>query len=143
MEEGIRPLGVAVVGQHNVGKSTIIRKGLHQFGLSKPALLRDTISAYAMRCILDQEPEQVRVLEINSSAFVGPTGRELRWPEELGRIEGAVICYDASDLPSLKGVPELLGTFSVCSRQSIIDSHALCIRRILQQVPCRYCGDGL
>lgn len=123
-DEEVRTMGVAVVGQRDVGKTSIIRKGLRQYGLSRPMAVSDKIKAYAIRCVLDQPAaENIRVLELDSAAFVAASGTELAWPAELsdmnrpghGKIEGAVICYDAGNLPSLKGVPELLGTSHVHS----------------------------
>lgn len=31
------------------------------------------------------------------------------WPKELPRVDGVIICYDASDEASFARVPELLG----------------------------------
>lgn len=118
-DDGVRTMGIAVVGQRSVGKTSVIRRGLRQYGISRPTVLSNMIRAYAIRCVLDQSAaEKIRILELDSAAFVAPTGTELAWPTQLadserpghGKIDGAIICYDAGNLPSLKGVPELLGT---------------------------------
>ena len=52
-----------------------------------------------------QSTVHVRVLDVDSAALQ-PNNL---WPKELPRVDGVIICYDASDESSFARVPELLG----------------------------------
>jgi len=45
------------------------------------------------------------VLDVDSAALEPGS----LWPKELPRVDGVIICYDASDEASFTRVPELLG----------------------------------
>jgi hypothetical protein len=52
-----------------------------------------------------QSTVHVRVLDVDSAALQPDN----LWPRELPRVDGVIICYDASDEASFARVPELLG----------------------------------
>lgn len=110
---------MAIVGHRGTGKSTAIRKGLRTFGVSRPTTFNEHVRAYTIRAVLGSNaPENVRVLEVNTPAFVHKTNWSgISWPASLRdgyglrNVQGAIVCYDAGNLGSIRGVPELLGTF--------------------------------
>ena len=56
-----------------------------------------------------QSTVHVRVLDVDSAALQSNN----LWPKELPRVDGVIICYDASDEASFARVPELLGRLSL------------------------------
>ena len=100
---------IAVVGHHFAGKSTVIKKGLRQFGLSKPNVLSDKVTSHSTVCVVDQEQRTIEVLEIDASALLVGPNKQFSWPKSLPPIDAVVLCYDASHLPSFRGMSELLG----------------------------------
>lgn len=103
---------IAVVGHRGVGKSTLIRKGLRQFGLSKPNTISDKITSHSTVCIVDSEQRTIEVLEIDASILLNGPTRRFAWPRFLPRIDGVILCYDAMQMSSFRGMAELLENFS-------------------------------
>lgn len=52
-------------------------------------------------------PQPIRILEVDSAIVAHPDNM---WPSELPRIDGVLLCYDASSEDSFTRIPELLGT---------------------------------
>ncbi len=100
---------IAVVGHHCAGKSTVIKKGLRQFGLSKPNVLSDKVTSHSTVCVVDQEQRTIEVLEIDASALLSGPSRVFSWPKSLPPIDAVILCYDASHRPSFRDMSELLG----------------------------------
>ena len=54
----------------------------------------------------NRSPQSVRILEVDSSIVTYPDNL---WPPELPRLDGVLLCYDASNEDSFTRIPELLG----------------------------------
>lgn len=104
---------IAVVGHKSSGKSTVIRKGLRQFGLSKPTVVSDRITSHSTICIVDQKERTIEVLEMDASVLLNGPSRRFAWPRSLPYIDAAILCYDASQISSFRGMSELLENFAM------------------------------
>ncbi|KAE8222677.1 hypothetical protein CF319_g4169 [Tilletia indica] len=104
---------LAVVGHRGAGKSTVIKKGLKQYGLSKPNSLSEKVTSYSTKCLVDNSERTIEVLEIDAAVLLnGPTKR-FSWPKFLPSIDAVILCYDASEVSSFRSMSELLENFSV------------------------------
>ncbi|CAD6900880.1 unnamed protein product [Tilletia controversa] len=104
---------LAVVGHRSAGKSTVIKKGLKQYGLSKPNSLSEKVTSYSTMCLVDHSERTIEVLEIDAAVLLnGPTKR-FSWPKFLPSIDAVILCYDASEVSSFRSMSELLENFSV------------------------------
>jgi len=54
----------------------------------------------------NRSPQAVRILEVDSALVAHPDNL---WPPELPRVDGVLLCYDASNEDSFTRIPELLG----------------------------------
>lgn len=54
----------------------------------------------------NKNPQAVRILEVDSALVAHPGNL---WPPELPRVDGVLLCYDASNEDSFTRIPELLG----------------------------------
>ncbi|PWN33248.1 ras GEF [Meira miltonrushii] len=104
---------IAVVGHKGSGKSTVIRKGLRQFGLSKPTVVSDRITSHSTICIVDQKERTIEVLEMDASVLLNGPSKRFAWPRSLPYIDAAILCYDASQISSFRGMSELLENFAM------------------------------
>lgn len=104
---------ISVVGHKGAGKSTVIRKGLRQFGLSRPTVLSDRITSHSTVCIVDQEQRTIEVLEMDASVLLNGPSKRFAWPKSLPYIDAAILCYDASQISSFRGMSELLENFAM------------------------------
>lgn len=104
---------IAVVGHQGAGKSTVIKKGLRQFGLSKPQRLADNITSHSTVCIVDHEQRTIEVLEMGASVLLNGPSKRFAWPKFLPHIDAAILCYDASEIASFRGMSELLENFAL------------------------------
>lgn len=99
---------IAVVGHKGSGKSTVIKKGLRQFGLSKPQVLSDRVTSHSTICIVNQEQRTIEVLEMDISVLMSGSGKGFTCPKFLPHIDAVIVCYDASSVSSFKYMSELL-----------------------------------
>ncbi|KAJ9108570.1 hypothetical protein QFC19_002286 [Naganishia cerealis] len=111
---------IAVVGAEQVGKTTMIGKAFKAWGLSEPmALLTEDseltprISRYVTAVDTGKPPRKrlVEILEIDIRAvrrLDSPSAAPSIWPAILPRIDGVMVCYDASNVDSLIGLPEVV-----------------------------------
>lgn len=104
---------IAVVGHRGAGKSTVIRKGLKQFGLSKPHVLSEKVTSHSTVCIVDREQRSIEVLEIDTSVLLNGPSKRFSWPKFLPHIDAVIVCYDASQITSFRGMSELLENFEI------------------------------
>lgn len=104
---------IAVVGHRGSGKSTVIKKGLRQFGLSKPQPISDKITSHSTVCIVDHEQRTIEVLEVDALVLLPGSTKRFAWPKFLPRIDAAILCYDASHAASFRGMSELLENFAM------------------------------
>ena len=78
-------------------------------------------------------PQSVRILEVDTALVAHPDNL---WPSELPRVDGVLLCYDASNEDSFTRIPELLGrsrvhssvlTLTICQAGYYGLGHALVI----------------
>ncbi|GAC94735.1 guanyl-nucleotide exchange factor [Pseudozyma hubeiensis SY62] len=111
---------IAVVGHTHSGKSTVIKKGLRQFGLSKPHVLSEKVTSHSTVCVVDQEQRTIEVLEIDASVLLNGPSKRFTWPKFLPHIDAVILCYDASEIASFRGMSELLENFSVANLSTVM-----------------------
>lgn len=111
---------IAVVGHAHSGKSTVIKKGLRQFGLSKPHVLSEKVTSHSTVCVVDQEQRTIEVLEIDASVLLNGPSKRFAWPKFLPHIDAVILCYDASEIASFRGMSELLENFSVANLSTVM-----------------------
>uniref|UniRef100_V5ESI7 Uncharacterized protein n=2 Tax=Kalmanozyma brasiliensis (strain GHG001) TaxID=1365824 RepID=V5ESI7_KALBG len=111
---------IAVVGHAHSGKSTVIKKGLRQFGLSKPHVLSEKVTSHSTVCVVDQEQRTIEVLEIDASVLLNGPSKRFAWPKFLPNIDAVILCYDASEIASFRGMSELLENFSVANLSTVM-----------------------
>ncbi|UZJ53564.1 hypothetical protein CBS101457_002884 [Exobasidium rhododendri] len=111
---------IAVVGHRGSGKSTVIKKGLRQFGLSKPHVLSDKITSHSTVCIVDHEQRTIEVLEMDASVLLNGPSKRFAWPNFLPHIDAVILCYDASQITSYRGMSELLENFAINSLSTVM-----------------------
>ncbi|KAJ1021075.1 hypothetical protein NDA16_003861 [Ustilago loliicola] len=111
---------IAVVGHAHSGKSTVIKKGLRQFGLSKPHVLSERVTSHSTVCVVDQEQRTIEVLEIDASVLLNGPSKRFAWPKFLPNIDAVILCYDASEIASFRGMSELLENFAVANLSTVM-----------------------
>ncbi|KAJ1023630.1 hypothetical protein NDA18_004617 [Ustilago nuda] len=111
---------IAVVGHAHSGKSTVIKKGLRQFGLSKPHVLSERVTSHSTVCVVDQEQRTIEVLEIDASVLLNGPSKRFAWPKFLPHIDAVILCYDASEIASFRGMSELLENFAVANLSTVM-----------------------
>jgi hypothetical protein len=111
---------IAVVGHQGAGKTTVIKKGLRQFGLSKPNVLSEKIASHSTICIVDQEQRTIEVLEIDASVLLNGPSKRFAWPKFLPHIDAIILCYDAAQISSFRGMSELLENFAMHSLSTVM-----------------------
>ncbi|KAJ9115928.1 hypothetical protein QFC22_005071 [Naganishia vaughanmartiniae] len=111
---------IAVVGAEQVGKTTMIGKAFKAWGLSEPMTIQSEgsgtsarISRYLAAVDTGQPPRKrlVEILEIDIRALRrldSPSNVPSAWPAILPRINGVMVCYDATRVDSLIGLPEVV-----------------------------------
>lgn len=137
-------VNIAVIGPPECGKSTFIRKAVKNLhpqalppirrrGYSSKTLIYISLLLYRFRisdlsfasfassnvivactlAALDPPPglETTRILEINSAIL----SSDALWLEGWPRLDGVILCYDASNLESFKRIPELVGGYNTPS----------------------------
>ncbi|CAO1627509.1 unnamed protein product [Parajaminaea phylloscopi] len=111
---------IAVVGHLGAGKSTVIKKGLRQFGLSKPQVLSERVTSHSTVCIVDHEQRIIEVLEIDTSVLLNGPSKRFCWPKFLPPIDAVILCYDASNLSSFRSMSELLENFAIGNLSTVM-----------------------
>ena len=105
---------IAVVGPRNVGKSTVIRRGLKRASAPAEVVHRDergnqaTITSCQFN--IASQPRTLEVLEIDM-ALLQFNSEGVVWPPKLPACQGAMLCYDATDAHALDGLRTLLKAF--------------------------------
>jgi len=103
-------VNIAVIGPPECGKSTFIRKAVKNLcPQALPPIRRRGYSVACTLAALNPPPglETTRILEINS-AILSPGAL---WPEGWPRLDGVILCYDASNPDSFKRIPELVSGY--------------------------------
>lgn len=111
---------IAVVGHLCAGKSTVINKGLRQFGLSRPQVLSEKVTSHSTVCIVDHEQRIIEVLEIDTSVLLSGPSKRFCWPKFLPPIDAVILCYDASNLSSFRSMSELLENFAISNLSTVM-----------------------
>ncbi|KAF9044714.1 ras GEF [Hymenopellis radicata] len=120
---------LVVVGVAGCGKSMVIRKGLKGYGLSDPsASLPGTHSSsrYTRRVGKISKSENtpecpLNVIEVDiPSAIPDTTLVTVNFLPEAPRVDGALICYDASDEPSFRPVEALLRGYRAIQLPTVV-----------------------
>ncbi|GAA5850229.1 hypothetical protein JCM8547_001051 [Rhodosporidiobolus lusitaniae] len=109
-----RDFVIAIIGPRNVGKSTVIRKGLKSGKTEKVVLMEDAegnrvTSLTTLIKVLDLN-RRIQVLEIDQG-LLEFSSEGVVWPEGVPRCEGAMLCYDSTDPSSLTSLSLLLRAF--------------------------------
>ncbi|KAK0569819.1 alanine transaminase [Tilletia horrida] len=111
---------IAVVGHKNAGKSTVIRRGLKQYGLSRPNMLSEKVTSYSTVCLVDHAERTIEVLEIDAAVLLGGPTKRFAWPKSLPNVDAVILCYDASEVSSFRSMSELLENFSVHNVRTVM-----------------------
>ncbi|GAA6001903.1 hypothetical protein JCM10207_002371 [Rhodosporidiobolus poonsookiae] len=105
---------VAVVGPRNVGKSTVIRRGLKR-PAEKPVVLKEDeqgnrVTVSTTSFTLGAQRRTIEVLEIDMH-LLKYSEEGVIWPDGLPQCEGAMLCYDSTDPGALHSLSVLLQAF--------------------------------
>ncbi|KAI0778171.1 ras GEF [Trametes elegans] len=122
-------ISLLVIGPHGCGKSSIIQKGLKQYGLGRPEEIQvdnpqgKSVFTYTQRSgkipAGPGNPEYaLRVLEADVFTFNLKDARGI-WSDAGQVWDGIIICYDSTDEKSIRHVEDLLRAFG--------ELHAPCI----------------
>lgn len=111
---------IGVVGHRGAGKSTVIKKGLRQYGLFKSNSFSEKVKSHSTMCVVDQEQRSIEVIEIDASLLLNGPNKRFAWPKFLPRLDAVCLCYDAAQLSSFRGISELLENFSVHSLSTVM-----------------------
>ncbi|KAF8898717.1 ras guanine nucleotide exchange factor domain-containing protein [Infundibulicybe gibba] len=128
------PVTLVVIGVARCGKSTVIRKGLKSFALSDPGPYfapsntpgSSTPACYTRRIgrisqIANSHDCPLHVLEVEiqpaAATDILPPGSV--WPANQ-RIDGAIICYDSSNVASFQPVENLLGGYHAMKIPTVV-----------------------
>ncbi|GAA6032824.1 hypothetical protein JCM8097_000814 [Rhodosporidiobolus ruineniae] len=117
---------VAVVGPRNVGKSTVIRRGLKRSragSVTGPDGVREgetrviredevgnRVTTTTTSFTLSGERRTIEVLEIDMH-LLQYSEEGVVWPDGVPQCEGAMLCYDSTDPTSLNSLSTLLQAF--------------------------------
>ncbi|KAF4605237.1 hypothetical protein EYR40_004020 [Pleurotus pulmonarius] len=123
---------LGIVGAPGCGKSRAVRKGLNGHFLQEPVILQgastnNTWSRYTQRVGRasrnDSHPDcSLYVIEIDivASRLDPPPSKATAWPEGTPRVDGVIICYDASDEASFTPVESLLKGYRATLKLPVI-----------------------
>ncbi|GAA5861524.1 hypothetical protein JCM1840_005398 [Sporobolomyces johnsonii] len=105
---------VAVVGPRNVGKSTVVRRGLKR-SVDKPVVLQEDevgnrVTTTTTSFTLAGQRRTIEVLEIDMH-LLKYNDEGVIWPDGLPQCEGAMLCYDSTDPAALSSLSILLKAF--------------------------------
>ncbi|KAJ7293598.1 ras guanine nucleotide exchange factor domain-containing protein [Mycena rebaudengoi] len=108
------PLTLLVVGAAGCGKSVVIRKGLKDYGLSEPTDHSFEVpsehfsSNYSLRVGRIRDGFEEFPLHVIEADVSKTTLDDSIWPDGSPKINGVIMCYDASDPESFLPVEGLL-----------------------------------
>ncbi|KAM0756403.1 ras GEF [Meredithblackwellia eburnea MCA 4105] len=104
---------IAVVGPRNVGKSTVIRKGIR--GPTRPSVVKEDengnrATSYTSNFQISGLSRTLETLEIDSG-LLQFNSEGVIWPSELPACEGIMVCFDAQDPNAVPPLLALLQAF--------------------------------
>ncbi|KAG8803705.1 hypothetical protein FRC16_003649 [Serendipita sp. 398] len=99
---------IAVVGSKGCGKSALIRKIVKSYQNIRYTQMQvgeHNVTSVIFYVNFSAALKPIRILEVDSAIV----SSENIWPAQLPRIDGVLLCYDASDEKSFIQIPELVG----------------------------------
>ncbi len=96
------------------------QEGSSPIGLSKPHVLSEKVTSHSTVCVVDQEQRTIEVLEIDASVLLNGPSKRFSWPKFLPHIDAVILCYDASEIASFRGMSELLENFAVANLSTVM-----------------------
>lgn len=113
---------IAIIGSQGCGKSMLVKKIVKRYTVVEQITFNvgDSV-VYSTVLHVDvsdnTNPQSVRVLEVDSALVAYPDNL---WPPELPRIDGVLLCYDASNEDSFTRIPELLAGYHALGHALVI-----------------------
>jgi len=107
----MQDINIGVIGVHDAGKSSFIRRSLNLQNTTSPNIA-------SRKMLIDGVTYVVRLLELSFSEIYIGEGNRIKWPDTIDdyatpRIDGAITIYDVMNPQSLEPVPETLSQYSV------------------------------
>jgi len=69
---------------------------------------------------VDHEQRTIEVLEMDATVLLNGPSKRFAWPAFLPHIDAVILCYDASQMSSFRGMSELLENFAINSIKTIM-----------------------
>ncbi|GAA6019171.1 hypothetical protein JCM11491_001401 [Sporobolomyces phaffii] len=106
---------VAVVGPRNVGKSSVVRKGLKPRSTEPATVIQEDdvgnrVTTTTTTFTIGGNRRTIEVLEIDMH-LLRYNDEGVIWPDGLPQCEGAMLCYDSTDPDALSSLSVLLKAF--------------------------------
>ena len=123
----MQDINISVIGAHDAGKSSFIRRALNLRNTTSPNTASPNIASRKM--LIDGVSYFVRLLELSFSEIYIGEGNCIKWPDTIDdyatpRIDGAITVYDVMNPQSLERVPETLSQYSLLYGASSFQSFA-------------------
>ncbi|GAA5949678.1 hypothetical protein JCM3765_002751 [Sporobolomyces pararoseus] len=106
---------VAVVGPRNVGKSSVVKKGLKPRSTEPQTIIQEDhvgnrVTTTTTSFTIGGNRRTIEVLEIDMH-LLRYNDEGVIWPDGLPQCEGAMLCYDSTDPDALSSLSVLLKAF--------------------------------
>ncbi|GAA5991101.1 hypothetical protein JCM5350_006663 [Sporobolomyces pararoseus] len=106
---------VAVVGPRNVGKSSVVKKGLKPRSTELQTIIQEDhvgnrVTTTTTSFTIGGNRRTIEVLEIDMH-LLRYNDEGVIWPDGLPQCEGAMLCYDSTDPDALSSLAVLLKAF--------------------------------
>ncbi|GAA6063004.1 hypothetical protein JCM10212_002645 [Sporobolomyces blumeae] len=106
---------VAVVGPRNVGKSSVVKKGLKPRSSEIPVVIQEDeagnrVTTVTTSFTIGGVRRTIEILEIDMH-LLRYNDEGVIWPDGLPQCEGAMLCYDSTDPDALSSLSVLLKAF--------------------------------
>ncbi|GAA5908125.1 uncharacterized protein JCM6883_004123 [Sporobolomyces salmoneus] len=106
---------VAVVGPRNVGKSSVVKKGLKPRSTERQTVVQEDhvgnrVTTTTTSFTIGGSRRTIEVLEIDMH-LLRYNDEGVIWPDGLPQCEGAMLCYDSTDPEALSSLSVLLKAF--------------------------------
>ncbi|KAG8833059.1 hypothetical protein FRC17_000064, partial [Serendipita sp. 399] len=130
---------IAVVGAKGCGKSALTRKIVKSFQSPRSAQIQvgeHTVPSIIFYVNFPSALKPIRILEVDSAIV----SSETVWPAQLPRIDGVLLCYDASDEASFTRIPELVAGYHALGHALIILACKSDLRKLVSPRKGDACG---
>ncbi|KAK4687572.1 hypothetical protein P7C73_g2543, partial [Tremellales sp. Uapishka_1] len=118
---------IAVIGHGGVGKSTVIRRALKNWGMSSPVSMVTQNGSRIFSCISEVQPSghlktafAIEFIEMDLSALNLTSSPSAIWPTIVPQVSGVMMCYDATRKASLRGLDDALRLLSARGTPMVI-----------------------